>query len=114
MGAIQSWPLLPLLIIGIVNVLACYWTVYWGLDWRIGVLTLISLALAAGWFTTERTWGIVLALMMPVMFIGGERHGRPWHWLIGGLFYPPIFPDEHGTGDRSLLFCCLRRAVGTR
>ena len=87
---IQRWVLLPLLLIGLINVPVCYWTVYWGLDWRIGLAGLTMLAFAGGWFTPQKTWGAIVALLMPVMFLGGPSHGRPWQLLIGGLIDPRL------------------------
>jgi hypothetical protein len=86
MTSIQSWPLLPLLLIGLINVLVCYWTAYWGLDCRIGFAALTVLAFAAGWVTPEKLWGAVLALLVPVMFLASQ--GRPWQLPIGLIVYP--------------------------
>lgn len=81
MRKLAQWGLLPLLMIGLVNVPVCYWTAYWGLDWRIGLAGLIVLALAAGWFTPGKwLWGAVLAL-----FDAGPVRRRQLPWAAVAL-----------------------------
>jgi hypothetical protein len=75
-GTIVRWPLLSILVIGLLNIPAWYGLSFWGLDWRLAVPILIGLAFTAGWYTQEKAWGTMIALLAPVMFIGGERHGR--------------------------------------
>ena len=53
-------------------------------------MALIVLALTAGFFTAEKTWAVVVVLLLPVMFVGSDRHGRPWDWLVGSLIFPPL------------------------
>lgn len=87
---IRRWPLLPVLIIGLLNIPAWYGFAYWGLNRWLGVTSLLVLALCAGWFATEKPWGIVLAMMAPTMFVGDGHHGYPWQHLIFGLRFPPL------------------------
>jgi hypothetical protein len=82
------WPLLPLLIIGIVNIAPWYGYVFYGVDRRIALPVIVALAFAAGWFTHEKLWGTVVIMLAATMFLGGPRHGHPWQWLIYGFMYP--------------------------
>ena len=89
-AAITRWPPFVLLLVGLINVPACFWAGFWGLDWRIGLAALTLLAFVAGWVTPAKVWQVVLVLLVPLFFLGSARHGRPWQWLIGGLMYPPL------------------------
>jgi hypothetical protein len=88
MGAWLRWPLLPVTLIGIANVPAWYGLAFWGLDWRWALTLPIGLAFMAGWYTQEKMWGTLLVMLAPTMFIGSERHGRPWQWLVFGFANP--------------------------
>ena len=58
----------------------------------IGPLALC--ALAAGRATEEKLWFTVLVLCIaPLIMAGGERHGRPWMWLLHPALWP-YFADE--------------------
>jgi len=80
--------LLIVLALGLTNIAAWYGLAFWGLNAHFAVFILVLLPVAAGWCEAERPWGIVLILLIPVLFIGGERHGKPWHWLICPLLWP--------------------------
>ena len=69
MRASLRWPLLPVLLIGVANILAwhavnAYWVCWSGADVAIGI------ALVAGWYARENFWGVVLLMLVPTMFIG--------------------------------------------
>ena len=89
MGLLR-WQLLPILLIGLANIPLWYGFAYWGQNPWLSVVGLLVLALVAGWFATRMVWGVVLAMLPPIMFVGGEHHGYPWQWLIVGVRYPPL------------------------
>jgi hypothetical protein len=86
-------PTFTLLFVGLINVPLCYWMAFWGLDWRIGLTALALLAFGAGCGTPAKASQVVAVLLVPMLFVGGPRHGRPWQWLVAGLMYPPLLID---------------------
>jgi hypothetical protein len=88
MNRLLRWPVLPILLIGIVNIPAWYAWAFWGLDRRWSLMALVGLGFVAGWFTQEKLWATIVVLLVPTMFLGGEYHGQPWQWLVYGLLNP--------------------------
>lgn len=79
-----------MLLVGMANIPLWYGFAFWGLNPWLFVIGLLVLALAAGWFATQMIWGVVVAMLPPIMFVGGQHHGYPWQWLIFGVRYPPL------------------------
>lgn len=78
----------PLLTCGLVFL--CWRSVL--LEWKLGIASMAILTVAAGYCTTEQTWGAVDVVLMPVLFLGSEGHGRG-----GGLGAGRLFPVGAGS-----------------
>jgi hypothetical protein len=91
MRSVFRHPLLGVFLIGCVNIPVWYGFTFWGMDWRPSVLALIGLAFLSGWCTRYKAWGTLLVMLAPTMFVGSERHGRPWMWLAYGFLHPLLW-----------------------
>jgi hypothetical protein len=82
----SRWPSLSVTLIGIGNITVWVAYSFRGLHWLWSLTLLIVLAFAAGWYSRAKLWGIVLIMLAPTMFVGGEYHGHPWQWLVYGQY----------------------------
>lgn len=84
--------LLPIIAVGLANIPIWYVLVIrYGFRWYL-VCLLAAVAFMAGCLAVERTWATAGLLVIPTLFLGSTRHGRPVDWIAGGILDLPALP----------------------
>jgi len=112
MRSLLRHPLSGVFLLGCVSIPVWYGFAFWGGDWRGAVPVLIVLAFLSGWYTRDKAWGTLLVMLAPTMFLGSERHGRPWMWLAYGFRIPLLWIYFLENMDLIIVSYCVLIGIG--